>query len=95
MKENFINKLQNLKNRYNPEGYESLNESLKDLDSTKLSSINTPDEYVRNAMSAVDDKFTRDIIQAGNNVKAHLSRSLEDVIVEVWKMLYTNSKVQL
>ncbi|AQW92511.1 hypothetical protein BBD28_03115 [Elizabethkingia anophelis] len=45
-------------------------------------------------MSAVDDKFTRDIIQAGNNVKAHLSRSLEDVIYEFQGSVMTNTHIK-
>lgn len=93
MPENFSKKLESLKNRYNPEN-SYLYESLKDMDSTKLSSINTPDIYVRSAMSAVDDKFTSDIIQAGNNVKTHLSRGLEDVIYEFQGSVMTNTHIK-
>lgn len=93
MREDFSKKLESLKNRYNPEG-SYLYESLKDMDSTKLSYINTPDMYVRSAMSAVDDKFTSDIIQAGNNVKTHLTRSLEDVVYEFQGSVMTNTHIK-
>ncbi|WES96547.1 hypothetical protein P2W68_17075 [Chryseobacterium arthrosphaerae] len=93
MKENFSEKLQKLNNRYNPDG-DYLFESVKNLDATKLSSFSTPDEYVRKAMSAVDDKFTSDIILAGNNVKAHLSRNLEDVTFEFQGSVMTNTHIE-
>lgn len=81
MNPNYLQKLQAIKNRYNPEGRVTL-DSLRDLESTKLSYIATPDEYVRNAMSSVDKKYTQDIIQAGNNVKEHLKKKLENVDYE-------------
>lgn len=93
MPENFSKKLESLKNRYNPES-SYLYESLKDMDSTKLSYINTHDIYVRSAMSTVDEKFTKDIIQAGNNVKTHLSRGLEDIVYEFQGSVMTNTHIK-
>lgn len=93
MNNNYSERLQNLKRRYNPEN-DYLSKSFQALDSSKLSYINTSDEYVRSAMSAVDDKFTSDIKQAGDNVKTHLQRTLTNVNYEFQGSVMTDTHIK-
>ena len=93
MNNNYSKRLTNLKSRYNPEN-QVLSKAFPDLDSSKLAYTNVADEYVRFAMSAVDEKFTKDIMQAGLNVKTHLQRSLVNVDYEFQGSVMTDTHIK-
>ena len=93
MKKNYSQRLSALQNRYNPDGRLIL-ESQKGLDISKLSYFNDEDVYVRNAMAAVDAKYTSDIKQAGENVKTHLMRTLENIVYAFQGSVMTDTHIK-
>lgn len=93
MNNNYSERLNNLKKRYNPDGI-FLSKAFSDLDISKLSYHSSSDDYVRFAMAAVDDKFTDDIKKAGNNVKTHLQRTLSNVDYEYQGSVMTDTHIK-
>lgn len=93
MKKNYSQRLSALQNRYNPDG-RLIFESQKGMDITKLSFLNDEDVYVRTAMAAVDSKYTSDIKQAGENVKTHLQRTLENVVYAFQGSVMTDTHIK-
>lgn len=93
MNNNYSERLNNLKKRYNPDSV-FLSKAFSDLDISKLSYHSSSDDYVRFAMAAVDHKFTEDIKKAGNNVKTHLQRTLSNVDYEYQGSVMTDTHIK-
>lgn len=89
----YKSKLITLSNRYNPEGvplFETRHFSNSGLQSTDTDVV----QYVKKAMCAVDEDYTRKTKEAGRTVKAHLEKVLRGVSFEYQGSVMTDTHIK-
>jgi hypothetical protein len=89
----YRSKIRALSDRYNPEGnqlFENRYYSNSDLSWTDRDVV----QYIKRAMCAVDEEYTRKTKQAGESAKLHLSNALTDVSFEYQGSIMTDTHIR-
>ena len=88
---NYQLKLEQLKNRYNPERSVIIENRMSSEDFSFDTDIV---RYVKRAMMAVDSNYTSKTKEAGENVKAHLRGALTDVSFRYQGSVMTDTHIR-